>query len=154
MVDRRVPIDRQDKEQWGVRSGFQDFLSLRIVCQHLPDEIVEASQWCRQATNVLFLLLSQQPLHSPFQSVAFHGVLGNVFWPAERKSLVRSRRTLPFAVRMLGARHLPPRFDELVAHMKRVLPLRYTDERPEEAEEGAPAGSGGVLGIERDVARL
>ena len=67
MVDRRVPIDRQDKEQWGVRSGFQDFLSLRIVCQHLPDEIVEASQWCRQATNVLFLLLSQQPLHSPFQ---------------------------------------------------------------------------------------
>ena len=65
LVDRRVPIDRQDKEQWGVRSGFQDFLSLRIVCQHLPDEIVEASQWCRQATNVLFLLLSQQPLHSP-----------------------------------------------------------------------------------------
>ena len=60
----------------------------------------------------------------------------------------------PFAVRMLGARHLPPRFDELVAHMQRVLPLRYTDERPEEAEEGAPAGSGGVLGIERDVARL
>ena len=58
---RRVPIDRQDKEQWGVRSGFQDFLSLRIVCQHLPDEIVEASQWCRQATNVLFLLFSQQP---------------------------------------------------------------------------------------------
>ena len=55
---------------------------------------------------------------------------------------------------MLGARHLPPRFDELVAHMKRVLPLRYTDERPEEAEEDAPAGSGGVLGIERDVARL
>jgi len=60
-VARRVPIDRQDKEQWGVRSGFQDFLSLRIVCQHLPDEIVEASQWCRQATNVLFLLFSQQP---------------------------------------------------------------------------------------------
>ena len=80
--------------------------------------------------------------------------LGNVFWPAERKSLVRSRRTLPFAVRMLGARHLPPRFDELVAHMQRVLPLRYTDERPEEAEEDTPAGSGGLLGIERDVARL
>lgn len=49
---------------------------------------------------------------------------------------------------------MPPRFDELVAHMQRVLPLRYTDERPEEAEESAPAGSGGVLGIERDVARL
>ena len=80
--------------------------------------------------------------------------MGNVFWPAERKSLVRSRRALPFAVRMLGARHLPPRFDELVAHMQRVLPLRYTDERPKEAEEDAPAGSGGVLGIERDVARL
>ena len=44
-----------------MRSGFQDFLSLRIACQHLPDEIVEASQWCRQATNVLFLLFSQQP---------------------------------------------------------------------------------------------
>ena len=72
-----------------------------------------------------------------------------------RALLVRSRRALPFAVRMLGARHLPPRFDELVAHMQHVLPLRYMDaERPEEAEEDAPAGSGGVLGIERDVARL
>ena len=49
---------------------------------------------------------------------------------------------------------MPPRFDELVAHMKRVLPLRYTDERPDEAKEDVPAGSGGVLGIERDVARL
>ena len=49
---------------------------------------------------------------------------------------------------------MPPRFDELVAHMQRVLPLRYTDERPEEAEEDAPAGSGGVLGIERDGAAV
>ena len=101
-----------------------------------------------------FLLFSQQPSSLSFPVWGMSSSLGNVFWPAERKSLVRSRRTLPFAVRMLGARHLPPRFDELVAHMQRVLPLRYTDERPEEAEEDALAGSGGVLGIERDVARL
>ena len=81
-----------------MRSGFQDFLSLRIVCQHLPDEIVEASQWCRQATNVLFLLLSQQPLHSPFQSVAFHGVWemssgqlkGRALYAQDERSLLRS----------------------------------------------------------------
>ena len=28
-----------------MRSGFQDFLSLRIVCQHLPDEIMFDGVW-------------------------------------------------------------------------------------------------------------
>ena len=50
--------------------------------------------------------------------------------------------------KMVGAVHRPPGYEELVAHMQRVLPLRYDDEAVDvnmDAEAGL--GYGGAVGL-------